>query len=81
MSPLVLLTTEADPVSEEERDKRNLGRPRSSSGSKVVLTLLTEVVTVYAGPSVIYARGTGLQLLAGCLGDNGSGSGSGRSSL
>ena len=85
MSPLVLLPAEADPVSEEKRGKGNLGRPRSSSGSKVVLTLLTEVVAVHVGLSAVYIRGAGLQLLSGHLEDDGdrdeSGSGSGSSSL
>ena len=70
--PLVLLPAKADPVSEEGRGKGNSGRPRSSSGSKVVLTLLTEVVAVYVGLSAIYIRGTGLQLLLEHLGDDGS---------
>ena len=77
MSPFVLLTTEADPVPEERRGKRNPGRPCSSSGSKIVLTLLTEVVAVYGGLLVVYVRGTGLQLFAGCLGNDGSRSGNG----
>ena len=47
MSPLVLQPAEAHPVSQERRGKGNPGRSRSSSGSKIVLTLLTEVVAVY----------------------------------
>ena len=77
MSPLVLLSVEADPVPEEERGKENSGRPRGSSGSKVVLTLLTEVVAVHVGLSAIYVRGARLQLLPGHLGDDGSWNGSG----
>ena len=57
---LVLLPTEANLVSEERHGKENLGKPRSSNGSKVVLTLLTEVVAVYMGFPVVYIRGTGL---------------------
>ena len=72
MSPLVLLPAEADPVLEEERGKKNLGRPRGSSGTKVVFTLLTEVVAVYVGHSAIYVRGMSLQLPLGYLGDDGS---------
>ena len=60
MFPLVLLPAEADPVPEERRGKGNSGRPRGSSGSKVVLTLLTEVVAVHVGLSAVYVRGTGL---------------------
>ena len=87
MSPLVLLPAEADLVLEEGRGKRNSGRPRGSSGSKVVLTLLTEVVAVHVGLSAVYVRGAGLQLLPGHLGDDRnrdgskSGSGSGSSSF
>ena len=54
MSPLVLLPAEADLVPKERRGKGNLGRPHSSGGSKVVLTLLTEVVAVYVGLSAVY---------------------------
>ena len=79
--PLVLLQTETDLVPEDGHGKKNSGRPRSSSGSKVVLTLLTEVVVVHVGLSVIYIRGTGLQLLPGHLGDGGSWGGSGSGSL
>ena len=60
MSPLVLLPAEAGPIPEERRAKGNLGRPRSSNGSKIVLTLLTEVVVVYVRPSTVYVRDTGL---------------------
>ena len=85
MSPLVLLSAEADPVTEKRCGKRNLGRPRSSGGSKVVLTLLTKVVAVHVRLPAVYVRGAGLQLLPGQLGDDGSwdesGSGSGNSSL
>ena len=85
MFPLVLLPMEADPVLEEGCGKKNSGRPRSSSSSKIVLTLLTEVVAVHVGLFAVYVRGTGLQLLPGHLGDDGSwggsGSGSGSGSL
>ena len=74
---LVLLPAEADPVPEEGRGKKNLDMPLSSGGSKVVLTLLTKVVAVHVRLLAVYVWGTGLQLLAGCLGDNRSRSGSG----
>ena len=54
MSPLVLLPAEADPVPQERRGKGNPGRSRGSSGSKVVLTLLTEVVAVHVGLPAVY---------------------------
>ena len=72
MSPLVLLPAEANLIPQEGCGKRNLGRSRSSSISKIVLTLLTKFVAVYVGLSAIYVRETGLQLLSGCLGDDGS---------
>ena len=80
MSPLVLLSAEADPVLEEKCSKRNIGRPLGSCSSKVVLTLVTKVVTVYVRLSAVYVRGTGLQLLPVHLGDNGSWGGNGSGS-
>ena len=81
MFSFVLLPAEVDLVLEEGRGKENSGRPHSSCGSKVVLTLLTEVVAVNMGLSAVYVRGAGLQLLPEHLGDDGSrdesGSGSG----
>ena len=77
---LVLLPMEADPVRKKDAAKKIRIRSHSSSGSKIVLTLLTEVVAVYVGLSAIYVWGTGLQLLLGCLrnnrswSENGSGS-------
>ena len=53
MFPLVLLPTEADPVPQERRGKGNPGRSRGSSGSKIVLTLLTKVVAVHVGLSAV----------------------------
>ena len=47
MSPLVLLPSEANPIPKKRCGKRDPGRPRSSSGSKIVLTLLTKVIAVY----------------------------------
>ena len=55
------------------RGKGNPGRSRSSNGSKIVLTLLTEVVVVHVGLSTVYVRGTGLQLLPGVLATMGAG--------
>ena len=54
MSLLVLLPAETDPVPQEEHGKGNPGRSHSSSGSKIVLTLLTEVVAVHVGLSAVY---------------------------
>ena len=60
MSPLVLLPAEADRDLQERRGKGNPGRSYSSSGSKIVLTLLTEVVAVHVGLSAVYVWETGL---------------------
>ena len=72
MSPLILLLAEADPVPKEGRGKENLGRPRSSGSSKVVLTLLTKVVAIHVGLSAVYVWEASLQLLPEHLGDDGS---------
>ena len=50
---LVLQPAEADPIPQERRGKGNPGRSCGSSGSKIVLTLLTEVVAVYVGLSAV----------------------------
>ena len=76
VSLLVLLPIEANPVSKEEQGKKNSDRLRSSSGSKIVFTLLTEVVAVYVRYSEVYVQRTGLQLLLGHLGNDESWSGS-----
>ena len=69
---LILLPVETDPVSKERCGKRDLVRPRSFSSSRIVFTLLIEVVAVHVGLSVVYVQGTGLQLLPKRLKDNGS---------
>ena len=87
MFPLVLLLAEADPVPEERRDKENSDRPCGSNGSKVVLTLLTEVVAVHMELCAVYVRRAGFQLLLEYFEDDeswdesGSRSGNGNSSL
>ena len=85
ISPIVLLPAETNLVPEERRGKGNPGKPRGSYDNKVVLILLTEVVTVHVKLFVVYVRGMGLQLLPGHLRDDeswdGSGSGRGNGSL
>ena len=44
MYPLILLPAKTDLIPKEEYGIKNLDRPSSSSGSKIVFTLLTEVV-------------------------------------
>ena len=53
MSPLLPLPVEANPVPQEGRNKKNSGRSHGSSSSKIVLTLLTEVVAVNVELSVV----------------------------
>ena len=60
MFPLVLLPAKADPVPEEGHGKENPSRSRNSSGSKIVLILLTEVIAVHVRLSTVYVQGTGL---------------------
>ena len=60
MSPLVLLPAEANLIPEERCGKGDPSRPCSSRGSKIVLTLLAEVVEVHVGLSAVYVRGAGL---------------------
>ena len=60
MSPLVLLPAETNSVLEERCGKEDPGRPRSSSASKIVLTLLTKVIAVHVGLSAVYVRGADL---------------------
>ena len=56
MFPLVLLPAKTDPVPKEGCGKKNLDRLRSSSGSKIVLILLTEIVAVHMRLSAVYVR-------------------------
>ena len=69
---LVLILVITNPVLEIRRGKIYLGRPRSSSGSKVVLILLTEVVAVHVRLSAIYVQKMGLQLIPGRFTDGGN---------
>lgn len=73
MSLLILLPIEADPVPKKRRAKKNLVSPHSFNDSKVVFSLLTEVVAVYMGFSVIYVWEMDLQkLISELLGGSGS---------
>ena len=82
MFPLILLPVEANPVPEKERSKKNPVSFCSFSNSKIVLTLLTEVIAVHVGIFVIYVQGMGLQwLISGLLKGGGSWGRSGSSSL
>lgn len=56
--PLVLLSTEVNLAVEERHGKKNLVSFPSSSGSKVVFRLLTEVVAFYIELSIVYVQRT-----------------------
>ena len=60
ISPPILLPAEPDPIQEDGHSKENLGKPHSSSGSKVVFTLLIEIIAVYIRLPAVYVRRTGL---------------------
>ena len=81
MFPLILLPIEADSIPEEGCGKENPSRLRSSNSSNIVLILLTEVIAVHVGLSVVYVWETGLQLLSKYLGDDKSWGGSKSGSL
>ncbi len=59
----MLLAAEVDSIPEKRGCKRNLIWPGGFSGSKVVFTLLTEVVALHVGPTVVDIRGLGLELI------------------
>lgn len=56
---LKLLLLEADPVREKRCNKKNLVSLLSSSGGKMVLKLLTKVITFYVGLSAVHVYNTG----------------------
>ena len=53
---LVLLQMEVDVVTKERSCKKNMGGAFSSGGSKVILTLLTEVIIFYIRLIMIHVR-------------------------
>lgn len=61
MLPLELLPAEVDLVPEKIGGKRNLVSLSSSINSKLILTLLIEVVALYVKFSAIYIWETGFQ--------------------
>ena len=56
MLPLVLLPTEVDTVPKEACCKENAVGVFGSGGSKVILTLLTEVIAFHVGLTTIDVR-------------------------
>lgn len=63
LSLLILLPPEANLIPDERHGKKNLVSPRSSNNRTIVVTLLTEVVTIYIRLSAVHVQGTGLQRL------------------
>ena len=63
MRPLILLPTKVDMVPKEGCCKKNAVGAFASGGSKMILTLLAEVITFYVGLTTIDVRWSGLQWL------------------
>ena len=53
---LVLLLTDVNAVMQEKSCKGNVVRVLGFGGSKVIFTLLTEVITFYVGLTMIQVR-------------------------
>ncbi len=60
----MLLPTKIDLISKNESCKWNLVKPSSSIGGKVVLILLTKVITLYIGTTTINIRRLSLELIS-----------------
>ncbi len=60
----MLLPAEVDLVPEEGGRKRNSVWPGGPAGGKIVLTLLTEVIAFYVGPTAVNVQGLGLELVS-----------------
>ncbi len=60
----MLLSTEVDLISEKGGHKRNSVGPGGSTGSKMVLTLLAEVVAFHVGPTAVDVQGLGLEFVS-----------------
>lgn len=73
---LILLLAEADLVMKKRRSKKKQVKTLSSSGDKVIFTLLTEVVAFHIGFTVVHARETDFQELVLGLFRGGGGSNS-----
>ncbi len=57
----MLLPTEVDLILQKRGYKRNSVWPSDSTDGKMVLTLLTEVVILYVGPTTIDNLGLGFE--------------------
>lgn len=59
--PLVFLPAKADLVSKKENSKKNLVGILDSGSSKIIFTLLIEVIVFHVGFTIIYVWRSGLQ--------------------
>ena len=60
MFPLVLLPTEVDTVTQEEFCKENADEAFGSSGGKVILALLAEIIVFHVGLTIIDVKWSSL---------------------
>ncbi len=60
----MLLSAEVDLVLEEEGRKRNSVWSGGSTGGKMVLTLLAEVVAFHVGSTAVDVQGLGLEFVS-----------------
>ncbi len=60
----MLLLIEVDLILKKRDCKQNLVRLGNSGNGKVVLTLLTKVVTFYMGSTTIYVKGLDFELVS-----------------
>ncbi len=60
----MLLPAEVDSIPEKGGRKRNSVGPGGSTGGKMVLILMAEVVAFHVGPTVVDVRGLGLELIS-----------------
>ncbi len=61
----MLLLVEFDLILKKKNSKRNLVWPSGSSSSKMVLTLLIEIVAIYMRSTAVDVRGFGFELVPG----------------
>ncbi len=60
----MILPAEVDLIPQEKGCEQNFVWPGGSAGGKMVLTLLTEIVILYVGPTAVNVRGHGLELVS-----------------
>ncbi len=60
----MLLLAEVDLILQKKSCKQNSDWPNSSADGKIVLTLLTKVITLYVGPTAVNVWGLGLEFVS-----------------